>query len=77
MARIVLLLIIGFVIYLAFKGFFRASTRREAPPPAATPQGEDMVTCARCGVNLPRSEATEQGGRLVCRDNPKCLEVRA
>jgi hypothetical protein len=31
-----------------------------------------MVTCARCGVNLPRSEAMEKDGALVCRDNPSC-----
>ena len=77
MARILLLAIIGFVVYLAFKGFFKSATKREPPPPAATAKGEDMVSCARCGVNLPRSDAVEEAGRLVCRDNPKCLEARA
>jgi formylmethanofuran dehydrogenase subunit E len=48
--------------------------KKDAPPPSTTVKGEDMVTCARCGVNLPRSEATEADGLLVCRDNPKCLE---
>lgn len=76
MGRILLLLIIGFLIYLVFKGFFKSATKKEAPPPATTEKGEDMVTCARCGVNLPRSSAMEEGGRLVCRDNPKCLEVK-
>lgn len=77
MARILLLLIIGFAIYLLFRGFFRSQVRRDeeeaARPPAATsPRGEDMVTCARCGVNLPRSESREEGGRLVCASNPGC-----
>ena len=36
------------------------------------PQGEDMVTCARCGVNLPRSEALEAAGSFRCKDNPRC-----
>ena len=76
MARIILLLIIGFLVYLVFKGFFKSATKKEAPPPAKSVAGEDMVTCARCGVNLPRSDATEEAGRLVCRDNPKCIEVR-
>lgn len=70
MGRIILLLLIGFAIYLLFRGFFRGQTKRE-PPPAAV-SAEDMVACARCGVNLPRSEAREEGGRLVCRDNPQC-----
>jgi hypothetical protein len=31
-----------------------------------------MVACARCGVNVPRSETREEGGRLVCAANPNC-----
>jgi uncharacterized protein len=72
-ARILLLLFIAFLVYLAFRGFFRAQTRRKAEPPVArSAKGEDMVTCARCGVNLPRSEAREEAGRLVCQSNPHC-----
>ena len=72
MARILLLLIIAFVIYLLFRGFFRAQVKRDAPPPATTTVGEDMVTCTRCGVNLPRSEARTEDGKLVCASNPQC-----
>ena len=73
MSRILLLLVIAFLVYLVFRGFFRAQTRKAARPPAArTPKGEDMITCARCGVNLPRSEAREEAGRLVCHNNPQC-----
>jgi uncharacterized protein len=72
MARILLLLIIVFLVYLVFRGFFRAQVKDKTPPPPATVQGEDMVKCARCGVNLPRSEAHEVEGRLVCVNNPQC-----
>ena len=81
MAKIVLLLIIGFFIYALFRGFFRSQVRqdrereREAEAATATAtsaKGEDMVTCGRCGVNLPRSEAREDGGRFVCAANPGC-----
>ena len=73
MARILLLLVIGFLIYLIFRGFFRAQVKKDAPPPpATTTRGEDMVTCARCGVNLPRSDARQDGARLVCANNPQC-----
>jgi uncharacterized protein len=74
LGRILLLVIIGFLIWLLFRGFFRSQVKKDAPPPSTTVKGEDMVTCARCGVNLPRSEATEADGLPVCRDNPKCLE---
>ncbi len=73
MGRIVLLLIIGFLIWLVFRGFFRVQTRGRADIPAKSTRGEDMVACARCGVNLPRSEAREEAGVLVCRDNPRCI----
>jgi len=71
MARFILLFLVGVLAYFLLRGLFKAQ-RKDAPPPAATPLGEDMVTCARCGVNLPRSESIEQGGLLVCRENPAC-----
>ena len=73
MARILLLLIIAFLVYLLFRGFFRSQAKTDARPPAASPpKTEDMIACARCGVNLPRSEAREEAGRLVCQNNPHC-----
>ena len=72
MARILLLLIIGLILYFLFRGFFRAQVKRDEPPPATTEIGEDMVRCARCGVNMPRSEAKDEQGRLVCANNSQC-----
>ena len=74
MARILLLLAIGFVVWLVFRGFFRAQVREQ--PPSTTPKGEDMVACSRCGVNMPRSEAKEEGGRLTCRDPSSCRHAQ-
>ena len=76
MARILLLLFIVFLIWLVFRGFFRAQVKKDARPPAASVRGEDMVACARCGVNLPRSEASEESGSFYCRDNPRCLSAK-
>ena len=72
MGRILLLAIIAFLIWLIFRGFFRAQVKK-SDAPANLPRGEDMVACARCGVNLPRSEAREESGTFYCRDNPRCL----
>ena len=72
MSRILLLLFIAFLVYLLFRGFFRAQAGRKPPPAATWARGEDMIACARCGVNLPRSETHEVDGRLVCRNNPGC-----
>jgi uncharacterized protein len=73
LGRIVLLLIIAFLVWLVFRGFFRAQVKRGTEVEARTDKGEDMVTCARCGVNLPRSEARPEGNAFVCRDNPRCI----
>ena len=70
MGRILFLLIIAFLIYLLFKGFLRAQTRRGEED--RKEKVEDMVACARCGVNVPRSEAREEGGRWICQGNPAC-----
>ena len=71
MGRLLLLIFIGFLIYLLFRGFMRAQAKRDAPRPSAT-QPEDMVACVRCGVNLPRSSAREESGKWVCQGNPNC-----
>jgi hypothetical protein len=71
LARILLLLAIGFFIWLLFRGFFRAQVKDDSRP-SAMAKGEDMVACARCGVNMPRSEAKEEGGRFTCSDPATC-----
>jgi uncharacterized protein len=73
MGRILTLLVIAALVYLVFRGFFRAQVRdRENPRRATSAAGEDMISCSRCGVNLPRSDAREEAGRWVCQGNPNC-----
>ena len=72
MGRIVILILLALAIWFLFRAFFRAQVKDSAPPPATTDKGEDMIACARCGVNLPRSDARDEDGRLVCRNNPNC-----
>ncbi|HYP67329.1 MAG TPA: PP0621 family protein [Thiobacillaceae bacterium] len=65
MGKLLVLLILGFVIYAILKSYARSQTPdRRAPGPARGP--EDMVKCARCGVNLPRSEALLSKGEFFC-----------
>ena len=76
MARILLLLVIGFLIYLVIRGLFRSQVKKPPADPAdsepTSAEGEAMVACARCGVNVPRSETRELDGRRVCAANPNC-----
>jgi uncharacterized protein len=70
-ARFLVLVVIGFLVWLLFRGRARPGAGGAARPPEAR-EGEDMVACALCGVNMPRSEAKEEGGRFTCRDRATC-----
>jgi uncharacterized protein len=75
LARILILLAIGFVIYLVFRGFFRSQVKGDAEP--SEPRDvEDMVACSICGVNMPRSESKEEGGKVTCRDPSSCRHAK-
>jgi uncharacterized protein len=52
-------LIIAAAVALLLWLLFGRGARKVKPPPRASKHGgaEEMVTCAHCGVHLPRSEA--------------------
>jgi uncharacterized protein len=63
----VLVVIVLAVIWLVKRAL------RDKPPVSdekanagAKPMQGDLVTCARCGLNLPRAEASESAGGLFC-----------
>lgn len=72
--KILLLIAIGFVVL----ALFRAYQRSLGQPPSSTHEKtvEDMVKCAHCGVNLPRSEAIYSGGDFFCTPEHRQLGKR-
>ena len=61
---LVLILIVVLAVWLI---------RRALRPRSGTPQTKtrtpiegDLIACARCGLNLPRTDAREAGGALYC-----------
>lgn len=77
MARILLLIVVGFFIWLLFRGFFRSQVKdREGGAEAPAGKPEDMVACARCGVNMPRSEARPEGEGFTCADPANCKQPK-
>ena len=66
MKYLILIAVVIGVLWLA------RSLRRPAAPPAprspgaSSPGSEEMVTCAQCGVHLPRSEALPGRGGVFC-----------
>lgn len=72
MSKLILLLVLGLLAYLVFKGFQRSAARRERREDAQR-SPERMVACARCGVHLPESEAIEDDGRRYCSEEHRRL----
>jgi uncharacterized protein len=72
LARIVLFVIIGLVVWGLVRGFSRSRVARDEGAARAA-GAEDMVACARCGVHMPASEARVDAGSFYCRDNPRCV----
>jgi len=72
MSKLILLLFLGLLAYLAFKGFQRSASRRRNDSDAARVP-ERMVACARCGVHLPESEALKGDGERFCSEEHRRL----
>jgi uncharacterized protein len=62
--KILLLIAIAYVAWSLVRTYQRSLDKPSAPPGKQTV--EDMVKCAHCGVNLPRSEAIYSGGHFFC-----------
>lgn len=62
MGKILLLVVIALVVYTIIK---RYQQSLKAPPVILRP-AEDMVKCAHCHVNLPRSDALTTQGEFFC-----------
>lgn len=70
---VVLAVLVGLRLLNIAKGKRRAGGARGGAPREG--QVEQMVRCVRCGVYLPRAEATESAAGPVCSD-PACASRR-
>jgi uncharacterized protein len=66
MGRIVVLILIVVLAVWLIRRALRAARKDE--PQAKTPIEGDLVSCARCGLNLPRAEARAAAGEVYCSD---------
>ncbi len=69
MGKILFFLLVAAVIYLLLRSRGAAS---RAGARVAT-QAEDMVACAHCGLNVPRSEAVQWRGLAFCSEEHRML----
>jgi uncharacterized protein len=65
MSRVLFFLLLGVVLYL----LWRSTQRRDRPRSgsnAGEPTPQAMVSCAKCGLHVPRQEALLLGDRYFC-----------
>jgi uncharacterized protein len=75
MGRLLFFLLLGVALYVAFR-FWRVA-RKRSEGAAGGDRGsasEPMISCAHCGLNVPRSEAIGDGGRWYCSESHRRLE---
>ena len=72
--KYLLLVVVGFVVWAVIRAYKRSLDKPQAP--TRSQAAEDMVKCAHCGVNLPRSEAIYSGGDFFCTPEHRQLGKR-
>jgi uncharacterized protein len=74
MGKLLVLVLVGVVFYLVWRGVVRRvrTDRRRGSGADAEP----MVGCRQCGVHLPISEAVEADGNYFCSEEHRRLFIR-
>ena len=66
MVKLSLIAVAILVVVWLLRRALAAPRKSDAPPPAPGEPKGDLVSCAHCGVNLPKAEARSAGGRHYC-----------
>ena len=69
MGKILFFALLALIVYAVLRSRLRGTASKGSDQAPV----EDMVACARCGVNVPRSEAVEYRGLLFCSDEHRSL----
>lgn len=65
MKYLILIVVVVGVLWL-MRSLRKPSGQAPTQKPVTPPQQEEMVSCAQCGVHLPRSEALPGRGGVFC-----------
>lgn len=71
-SKLLFLVLIAFAVYWLLRSL-RSKDAADRPPAPRSP--EAMVSCARCGLHIPRSESIEAAGRHYCCQEHRRLDA--
>ena len=63
MSRLIFIIVIVALVYWLFKSYTRKLNKPDQEQPPGT---QDMVSCAYCGIHLPKSESVSADGKYYC-----------
>jgi uncharacterized protein len=66
MGRLILLVVALLVLVWLVRRALASRSGRDAERGERVPRSGELVSCAHCGVHLPRAEARTAGGRHYC-----------
>ena len=74
MARILILIILGFILVQILKRFVASSDANSSAntEKKTEAKSEQMVQCANCGCHVPISESQHTNNQTIC-NNPECI----
>jgi len=61
MSRLIFIVILIVLVYWLFKSYRKKTPKQDEPP-----KTQDMVSCAHCSINLPKSESLSVDGKYYC-----------
>ena len=72
MARVLLLIVLGWLIYVVIKrAFFNQNASNSTQQNTQPKPEQKMIQCAACGMHVPESESVKKDDLVLC-NNPDC-----
>ena len=73
--RFLVLILLAVIAFWLIRGALRRAALKKPAAPQAAVEAE-LVSCAQCGMHLPRAEARLAGDRVYCSDEHARLGPR-
>ncbi len=65
MSRLIFIIVLVVLVYWWFKSY-RKKQLKQQPKQDEPAKAQDMVSCAHCSINLPKSESLSVDGKYYC-----------